>query len=88
MRLEELWNQAGNQAQALRQPAPPVQPSPVMIQVRSQTWQNTSTRSPLYNNSTFQTLTDMGFPRQRVEQALVRANNDLDQATNILLNDF
>ena len=35
-----------------------------------------------------QTLTDMGFPRQRVEQALVRANNDLDQATNILLNDF
>ena len=35
-----------------------------------------------------QVLTDMGFPRQRVEQALVRANNDLDQATNILLNDF
>ena len=30
----------------------------------------------------------MGFPRQRVEQALVRANNGLDQATNILLNDF
>ena len=30
----------------------------------------------------------MGFPRQRVEQALVRTNNDLDQATNILLNDF
>lgn len=35
-----------------------------------------------------QALTDMGFPRQRVEQALVRTNNDLDQATNILLNDF
>ena len=85
MRLEELWNQAGNQAQPLRQPAPPVQPSPVMIQVRPQT---ISTRNHLFNNSTLQTLTDMGFPRQRVEQALVRANNDLDQATNILLNDF
>jgi len=35
-----------------------------------------------------QALTDMGFPRQRVEEALVRTNNDLDQATNILLNDF
>ena len=34
MRLEELWNQQGNQqAQAMRQPAPPVQPSPVLIQV-------------------------------------------------------
>ena len=30
----------------------------------------------------------MGFPRQRVEQALIRTNNDLDQATNVLLNDF
>jgi len=30
----------------------------------------------------------MGFPRQRVEQALMRTNNDLDQATNVLLNDF
>ena len=27
-----------------------------------------------------QALTDMGFPRQRVEQALTRANNDMDQA--------
>jgi len=35
-----------------------------------------------------QALTDMGFPRQRVEQALMRTNNDLDQATNVLLNDF
>jgi len=35
-----------------------------------------------------QTLTDMGFPRQRVEQALTRANNDLDQATNFLLQDM
>jgi len=30
-------------------------------------------------------LTDMGFPRQRVEEALRAANNDLDQATNLLL---
>jgi len=35
-----------------------------------------------------QALTDMGFPRQRVEQALIRSNNDLDQATNLLLNDL
>jgi len=35
-----------------------------------------------------QALTDMGFPRQRVEQALIRSNNDLDQATNMLLNDL
>jgi len=35
-----------------------------------------------------QALTDMGFPRQRVEQALTRANNDLDQATNFLLQDM
>ena len=49
MRLEELWNQAGNQAQPLRQPAPPVQPSPVMIQVRPQTRENISTRNPLFN---------------------------------------
>jgi len=35
-----------------------------------------------------QALTDMGFPRQRVEQALVRANNDMDQATNLLLQDM
>jgi len=35
-----------------------------------------------------QALTDMGFPRQRVEQALIRTNNDLDQATNILLNEY
>jgi len=31
------------------------------------------------------TLTDMGFPRDRVEAALRQANNDIDQATNILL---
>ena len=30
----------------------------------------------------------MGFPRQRVEQALIRTNNDLDQATNLLLNEY
>ena len=35
-----------------------------------------------------QALTDMGFPRQRVEAALVRANNDMDHATNMLLNDM
>jgi len=35
-----------------------------------------------------QALTDMGFPRQRVEQALTRANNDMDQATNFLLQDM
>jgi len=35
-----------------------------------------------------QALTDMGFPRQRVEQVLVRCNNDLDQATNMLLNEM
>jgi len=35
-----------------------------------------------------QALTDMGFPRQRVEQALIRANNDMDQATNFLLQDI
>jgi len=35
-----------------------------------------------------QALTDMGFPRQRVEQALIRTNNDLDQATNLLLNEY
>ena len=35
-----------------------------------------------------QTLTDMGFPRARAEQALVRSNNQLDQATNLLLQDM
>ena len=30
----------------------------------------------------------MGFPRQRVEQVLIRCNNDLDQATNMLLNEL
>ena len=35
-----------------------------------------------------QALTDMGFPRQRVEAALVRTNNDMDHATNMLLNDM
>lgn len=35
-----------------------------------------------------QALTDMGFPRQRVEQALTRTNNDMDQATNFLLQDM
>lgn len=35
-----------------------------------------------------QALTDMGFPRQRVEQALTRANNDMEQATNFLLQDM
>jgi len=35
-----------------------------------------------------QVLTDMGFSRQRVEQALIRANNDMDQATNFLLQDI
>merc|ERR1719318_184400 len=30
----------------------------------------------------------MGFPRQRVEQALTRTNNDMDQATNFLLQDM
>ena len=28
------------------------------------------------------TLTDMGFPRERVEEALRQTNNDVDQATN------
>ena len=31
------------------------------------------------------TLTDMGFPRERVEEALRQTNNDVDQATNLLL---
>ena len=31
------------------------------------------------------TLTDMGFPRDRVEEALRQTNNDVDQATNLLL---
>jgi len=31
------------------------------------------------------TLTDMGFPRDRVEEVLRQTNNDLDQATNLLL---
>jgi len=35
-----------------------------------------------------QALTDMGFPRERVEQALIRANNDMEQATNFLLQDI
>ena len=30
-------------------------------------------------------LTDMGFPRERVEKALRQTNNDVDQATNLLL---
>ena len=30
-------------------------------------------------------LTDMGFPRERVERALRQTNNDVDQATNLLL---
>lgn len=34
------------------------------------------------------TLTDMGFPRDRVEAALRQTNNDLDQATNVLLLDM
>jgi hypothetical protein len=31
------------------------------------------------------TLTDMGFPRDRVEEALRQTDNDVDQATNLLL---
>ena len=81
MRLDELWR---GQAQNNRpHVAAAVQPSPVMVQVE--------TNVLLVNillRSCHQALTDMGFPRQRVEQALVRTNNDLDQATNILLNDF
>ena len=38
--------------------------------------------------SMIQVLVDMGFPRQRVEQALVRSGNNLAEATNILLNDM
>ena len=30
-------------------------------------------------------LTDMGFPRERVERALRQTNNDVEQATNLLL---
>jgi len=33
-------------------------------------------------------LTDMGFSRQRAEAALVQNNNDIDQATNQLLQDM
>lgn len=32
-------------------------------------------------------LTDMGFPRPRVERALARANNDVQAATMLLLQD-
>jgi len=35
-----------------------------------------------------QTLTDMGFSRDRAEQALRQARNNLDDATNILLQDI
>lgn len=35
-----------------------------------------------------QALMDMGFSRQRVEQALIRSGNNLPEATNILLNDI
>ena len=31
------------------------------------------------------TLTDMGFPRERVEEALRQTNNDVDQAIDVLL---
>jgi len=35
-----------------------------------------------------QTLTDMGFSRERAEQALRQSRNNLDEATNILLHDI
>ena len=42
-------------------------------------------RQPVASTVLVATLTDMGFPRERVEEALRQTNNDVDQATNLLL---
>ena len=42
-------------------------------------------RQPVASPVLVATLTDMGFPRERVEEALRQTNNDVDQATNLLL---
>jgi len=69
MRLDELW---GGQAQGVRQRGgggPVQQPA----------------HQPVASPVLVATLTDMGFPRDRVEEALRQTNNDVDQATNLLL---
>lgn len=76
MRLEELWGQGGLQGlqagarrAGARAGGPLVAPGPAVA------------ASPVL----VATLTDMGFPRDRVEEVLRQTNNDLDQATNLLL---
>ncbi|KAH0589501.1 hypothetical protein H2248_005243 [Termitomyces sp. 'cryptogamus'] len=44
-----------------------------------------STRPPGADEGRVQTLMDMGFPRSAVERALIRTNNNLNAATEILL---
>ena len=83
MRLDEMWNQAQAGVRGRAAAPGPVQPSPVMVQVQDGVW-----GCGKHVIGSFQALTDMGFPRQRVEQALTRTNNDMDQATNFLLQDM
>lgn len=70
MRLEELWNQAAGGGGGGRARAAAAAPL-----------QGAAHASPVL----VATLTDMGFPRERVEEALRQTNNDVDQATNLLL---
>jgi len=72
MRLDEFWQQGGVGGIQRRGPAAAPAPPPL--------------EEPI--PELVAALTDMGFPRERVEQALREASNDIDQATNLLLREI